>query len=298
MPPLTLTLIAAPGELRPADVAAVADVLAGLGATPGRPRPLCERTACDLDFGGLAVDQADAAARQALGARPVDVVVQPSAGRRKRLLVADMESTVIENEMLDELADFLGLRAEVAEITRKAMNDELDFTAALEARVALLKGLDATVLDRAAERIRIMPGAAELVATMRANGAYCALVSGGFRHFTGPIRERLGFDRDVANELVIEDGRLAGKVRHPVVTRETKLGTLIAIAAELALPLAATLAVGDGANDLPMIEAAGLGVAFRAKPAVAARARVRIEHCDLSALLYAQGYREDEIRRP
>lgn len=298
MPPLTLTLIAAPGELSPADVAAVADALAGLGATPGRPRPLCERTACDLDFGGLAADQADAAARRALGARPVDVVVQPSAGRRKRLLVADMESTVIENEMLDELADFLGLRAEVAEITRKAMNDELDFTAALEARVALLKGLDATVLDRAAERIRIMPGAAELVATMRANGAYCALVSGGFRHFTGPIRERLEFDRDVANELVIEGGRLAGTVRHPVVTRETKLGTLIAIAAELALPLAASLAVGDGANDLPMIEAAGLGVAFHAKPAVAARARVRIEHCDLTALLYAQGYREDEIRRP
>ncbi|MBX6367882.1 MAG: phosphoserine phosphatase SerB [Rhodospirillales bacterium] len=298
MPPLTLTLIAAPGELSPADVAAVADALAGLGATPGRPRPLCERTACDLDFGGLAADQADAAARRALGARPVDVVVQPSAGRRKRLLVADMESTVIENEMLDELADFLGLRAEVAEITRRAMNDELDFTAALEARVALLKGLDATVLDRAAERIRIMPGAVELVATMRANGAYCALVSGGFRHFTGPIRERLGFDRDIANELVIEGGRLAGTVRHPVVTRETKLGTLIAIAAELALPLAATLAVGDGANDLPMIEAAGLGVAFHAKPAVAARARVRIEHCDLTALLYAQGYREDEIRRP
>lgn len=298
MPPLTLTLIAAPGELRPADVAAVADALAGLGATPGRPRPLSERTACDLDLGGLAADQADAAARRALGATPVDVVVQPNAGRRKRLLVADMESTIIENEMLDELADFLGLRAEVAEITRKAMNDELDFTAALEARVALLKGLDATVLDRAQERIRIMPGAAELVATMRASGAYCALVSGGFRHFTGPIRERLGFDRDVANELVIEGGRLAGTVRHPIVTRETKLGTLIAIAAELALPLAATLAVGDGANDLPMIEAAGLGVAFHAKPAVAARARVRIEHCDLTALLYAQGYREDEIRRP
>jgi phosphoserine phosphatase len=228
----------------------------------------------------------------------IDVVVQPAEGRRKKLLLADMESTVIENEMLDELADFLGLKKEVAEITRKAMNDELDFVAALEARVALLRGLDEAVLGKAAERIRIMPGAPELVATMRANGACCALVSGGFRCFTRLVREKLGFDRETANDLVVEAGKLAGTVRLPVVTRETKLATLQGLAAELGLPLSATLAVGDGANDLPMIEAAGLGVAYHAKPAVAARARIRIERNDLTALLYAQGYRADEIVRP
>jgi phosphoserine phosphatase len=158
--------------------------------------------------------------------------------------------------------------------------------------------MEASVLERAAARIRVTPGAAELVATMRAAGACCALVSGGFRHFTALVRDRLGFDRDIANELVVAEERIAGTVRHPIVTRETKLGALTSLAAELGLPLAATLAVGDGANDLPMIEAAGLGVAFRAKPVVAARARVRIEHGDLTALLYAQGYRADEIRGP
>jgi phosphoserine phosphatase len=298
VPALTLTLIAAPGMLGSDHVAAAAAALAALGAATGRPAFLAPETACDIELAALAPDQADAAVRQALAGAPVDVVAQPSVGRRKRLLVADMESTIIENEMLDELADFLGLRAEVAEITRQAMNDEIDFTAALEARVALLQGMEAAILDRAAARIRLMPGAAELVATMRAGGAFCALVSGGFRHFTAPIRDRLGFDRDVANDLVVADGRLAGTVRRPIVTRETKLATLTALAAERRLPLQATLAVGDGANDLPMIEAAGLGVAFRAKPAVAARARVRIDHADLTALLYAQGYRADEIRAP
>jgi phosphoserine phosphatase len=295
VPSLTLTLIAAPGALGRAPIAAAA-AIAGLGAEPGRPDFLAPDTACDIAFAELDPDQADAAVRGALGGLPVDVVVQPSAGRRKRLLVADMESTIIENEMLDELADFLGLREQVAEITRRAMNDEIDFTAALEARVALLEGMNAAILDDAASRIRIMPGAAALVATMRGNGAFCVLVSGGFRHFTAMIRDRLGFDRDISNDLVVEGGRLAGRVKRPIVTRETKRATLTALAAERHLPLAATLAVGDGANDLLMIEAAGLGVAFRAKPAVAARARVRIDHGDLTALLYAQGYRADEIR--
>jgi len=225
-----------------------------------------------------------------------DIVVQPSAGRRKALLVADMESTIIENEMLDELAEFLGLRDEVSEITRRAMNDEIDFAAALKARVALLAGMEATRLAEAATRIRIMPGAAALVATMRAHGSHAALVSGGFTVFTEPVRQALGFDGAVANELIVENGRLAGTVREPIVTRDTKLAVLKSLAAERGLPLSACLSVGDGANDLPMLEAAGLGVAFRAKPAVAARARIRIDHCDLTALLYAQGYRESEIR--
>jgi phosphoserine phosphatase len=232
--------------------------------------------------------------------RRVDVVAQAvaSAERKKRLLVADMESTIIENEMLDELAEFLGLREEVAEITRRAMNDEIDFVAALKARVALLKDLPESVLGEAAERIRITPGAAALVATMRAHGAAAALVSGGFLVFTGPVRARLGFEVEVANDLVVEGGKLAGTVREPIVTRETKLATLTRLAAEHRLPLVATLAVGDGANDLPMIEAAGLGVAFHAKPAVATRARVRVDHGDLTALLYAQGYRAADIRVP
>jgi phosphoserine phosphatase len=209
-----------------------------------------------------------------------------------------MESTIIENEMLDELAEFLGLRDEVSEITRQAMNGEIDFAAALVARVALLAGMKATRLAEAASRIRIMPGAAALVATMRAHGAHAALVSGGFTVFTASVRQTLGFDSDIANELIVEKGRLTGTVRAPIVTRETKLAALKSLAAERGLPLAACLAVGDGANDLPMIEAAGLGVAFRAKPAVAARARIRIDHGDLTALLYAQGYRESEIAVP
>jgi phosphoserine phosphatase len=292
-----LTLIAPRGAAAELEglLAPVGAALRDLGAALGAVEWLAPGEACDIGFAGLAADQADAAARQAAAGAAIDIVAQPAAGRRKRLLVADMESTIIENEMLDELADFLGIREEVAEITRKAMNDELDFVAALKARVALLKGQPATLLDEAAQRIRVMPGAAALVATMRAHGARAALVSGGFRFFTGPVRARLGFDRDVANELVVEAGALAGTVGEPIVTRDTKLALLTRLAAENRLPLAATQAVGDGAYDLPMIEAAGLGVAFRAKPAVAARARVRIEHGDLTALLYAQGYRAGEI---
>lgn len=301
MPDVVLTLIAtADAQSRVVDAAtSVRKALEALGARIDGVAWLAPGAACDILFGDLDPDQADAAARRVLGAElpglPADLVVQPVAGRRKMLLIADMESTVIENEMLDELADFLGLRAQVAEITRRAMNDEIDFVAALEARVALLKDLPDAVLESAAARIRVTPGAAALVATMRAHGAKAALVSGGFRTFTERVRRRLGFDLDIANELVVEDGRLAGSVRPPIVTRETKLASLKSLAAERRLTLGATLAVGDGANDLPMIEAAGLGVAFRAKPAVAARARARIDHCDLTALLYAQGYRADEI---
>ena len=296
-----LTLIAAsPAGRRLAELgAAIGAALHALGADLDGIRWLAPEIACDLPFAGLAIDQADAAARRVLAtafaALPVDIVAQPVEGRRKRLLLADMESTIIENEMLDELADFLGLRAEVAEITRRAMNGELDFAAALEARVALLKDMPVCRLDEAASLIRIMPGAATLVATMRANGAFAALVSGGFRVFTAGVRARLGFDCDVANELVLAEGRLAGAVRAPIVTREVKLDTLRLLAAERGLPLSATLAVGDGANDIPMLEAAGLGIAFRAKPAVAARIRTRIEHGDLTALLFAQGYRSEEI---
>jgi len=304
VPKAVLTLVAAEGargRLGPV-LSALAAALERLGADLGETHWLAPETACDIAFAGLSADQADAAARRVLstefGQLPVDLAVQPAEGRRKRLLVADMESTIIENEMLDELAAFLGFEAEVSEITRRAMNGEIDFTAALTARVALLKGMPQRRLEEAASRIRLTPGAAALVATMRAGGATTALVSGGFRYFTRRIREMLGFDCDIANELSLAGDCLAGTVEEPVVTREVKLATLRRLAAERELPLSATLAVGDGANDVPMLEAAGLGVAFRAKPAVAARIRVRIDHCDLAALLYMQGYRAEEIIRP
>jgi phosphoserine phosphatase len=292
-----LTLIAAPDAAAEAAVAAVAAALAPLGARTLGREWLAPGTACDLHLSDLDADQAEAAGRAALARNfgAIDVVAQPVAGRRKRLLVADLESTIIANEMLDELADCVGLRPQIAEITRRAMNDEIDFVDALRERVALLKGMPERALEEAAARIQLIPGARALVATMRTHGAYAVVVSGGFTRYTSRIREALGFDRDIGNELVIENGRLAGSVREPILAREAKLDALKTIAAERGLPLFATLAVGDGANDMAMIDAAGLGIAFHAKPAVAARARHRIDHGDLTALLYAQGYRASEI---
>jgi phosphoserine phosphatase len=253
--------------------------------------------ACDLVLEG---DSAAALekARAALADQPIDVNAVPEAGRRKKLLVADMESTVIENEMLDELADFVGARPQVAEITRRAMNGEIDFAAAVRERVALLKGLPESALEAAMRRVRITPGAAALVATMRANGAYTALVSGGFTWFTGRIKEKLGFDLHQANELIVLGKHIMGRVREPILGREAKEAALRSLAAERGLGLQSAVTVGDGANDLPMLKAAGLGVAFHAKPAVAEEAAVRIAHGDLTALLYLQGYSSDEISRP
>jgi phosphoserine phosphatase len=291
-----LTLISAvPDGFAAETVDAIADALVRLGADVGRPDWLAERRVCDLLFADLNDDQADAAARALLGDAPVDVLAQPSAGRRKRLLIADMESTLIENEMLDELADFVGKRAEIAEITARAMNGELDFRGALDARVKLLAGLDASVLDESAKAIRYMPGAQELVATMQANGAPTAIVSGGFRFYTARVARTLGVAQNFGNELEIEGGKLTGRVVPPVLGREAKRETLVRLATEAGLPLSATLATGDGANDLDMIGSAGLGIAFRAKPIVAERAKWRITHGDLTALLYAQGYRSGEI---
>jgi phosphoserine phosphatase len=277
---------------------ALTDLVAGLAvALPlaGTPEWLAPGTACDLRLAGIAREAADAAARQAIGGAAIDVLVQPSAGRRKRVLVADLEATIIENEMLDELADFIGRRAHVAEITRRAMNGEIDFAAALAERVVLLKGLPESLLTEAASRIRLTPGARALIATARAAGVRTALVSGGFTVFAERVAGDLGFERVVANRLEIAGGRIAGTVAAPIVTGDTKRDTLLALAEECAVSRSATLAVGDGANDLPMLAAAGLGIAFHAKPAVAAAARWRIDHADLTALLYAQGYRQSEI---
>jgi phosphoserine phosphatase len=225
----------------------------------------------------------------------IDAVVVPAEGRRKRLLVADMESTIIQNEMLDELADFLGLRERIAGITARAMNGEIDFAAALRERVGLLKGLAVAKLDEAARRIRYTQGAATLVATMKKHGAHCALVSGGFTYFTAMVRKALGFDTDNANVLKQEGGTLAGTVEAPILGKEAKLATLRRLAAEQGLSTAEAVSVGDGANDLPMLKAAGLGVAFHAKPAVAAEVPVRIDHGDLTSLLYLQGYRQSDF---
>jgi phosphoserine phosphatase len=234
--------------------------------------------------------------RVARGDMPIDVVVQPVLDRRKKLLLADMDSTMIGQECIDELADFAGLKAHVAGITERAMRGEIAFEPALRERVALLKGLPASVVDEVlAKRITPTPGSRELVATMRAHGAYTCLISGGFTLFTKAVADMIGFQENRANELVVENGKLTGEVREPILGRAAKLATLVELLESFDLDDIDTLVVGDGANDLGMIQAAGLGVAYRAKPAVAAAAAARIDHGDLTALLYAQGYRRDEF---
>jgi phosphoserine phosphatase len=227
---------------------------------------------------------------------PVDIVVQPVASRRKKLLVADMDSTVIGQECIDELADFAGLKGKVALITERAMRGEIEFEPALRERVALLKGLPASVVDRVlAERITLDPGAKLLVATMRANGARAILVSGGFTSFVDRIRTMVGFDESYANRLIETDGKLAGEVEEPILGRAAKLATLEDAIIRLDFDAEETLAVGDGANDLAMLGRAGLGIAYHAKPKVAEAADARIDHNDLTALLFAQGYRRSEF---
>ena len=225
----------------------------------------------------------------------LDVIVQPLANREKKLLVADMDSTMITVECIDELADYAGIKAQIAEVTERAMRGELDFAEALDARVALLKGLEESAIDRClAERVRNMAGAETLVKTMRARGTMTVLVSGGFTRFAEPVGARLGFERVIANVLEIADGALTGMVTKPIVDSTTKETTLLTAMAERGLAPEETLAVGDGANDLAMIRRAGLGVAYHAKPIVAAAAGARIDHGDLTALLYAQGIPRSE----
>lgn len=270
--------------------------LVALGADAGAPDWLAPGTACDLPFGNLAPEQAEAAIRHALTGPALDIFAQPFATRRKRLLIADMESTIIEQEMLDELGDYVGLKDHIAAITARAMNGEIDFKEAVRERVALLKGLKESVIDEVWRRATLMPGAAQLIATMRANDAACVLVSGGFRCFTRKVRDWVGFNDDRGNGLEIIDGVMTGRVEEPILDKDSKLEALLAYAGKHHVPMVETMAVGDGANDLPMLLAAGLGVAYHAKPSVAAEARARVDHGDLTALLYAQGYRIDEFK--
>lgn len=226
----------------------------------------------------------------------VDLVVQPAEGRRKRVLLADMDSTMIRQECIDELADEAGVGARVAEITKAAMNGELDFEGALRERVGLLKGLPVAVIDRVIrDRITLMPGGPALVATMKANGAYAALVSGGFTAFTSRIAAVLGFDENRANTLNSNGDLLDGTVAEPILGRQAKVDALLDITERLSIPEAAVMAVGDGANDLGMLKRAGAGVALHAKPVVAAECDIRVNHGDLTALLFVQGYRREEF---
>ncbi|WP_374546164.1 phosphoserine phosphatase SerB [Rhodoblastus sp.] len=234
--------------------------------------------------------------RLALSDAPIDIFVQPVEGRRKKLLLADMDSTMIGQECIDELADFVGLKEHVAAITERAMRGEIAFEPALRERVALLAGLDASVVDQAIEeRITLTPGGRTLVQTMRDAGAYTALVSGGFTVFTSRVGAAIGFHENRANTLLMEGGRFAGRVVEPILGKAAKLATLKELSIAHELSLDETLAIGDGANDLAMLEAAGLGVAYHAKPAVAAAAQARVDHGDLTALLYAQGFAAHEF---
>ena len=292
---LVATLICNPAN--PALDSTAVEAVRAILPSPSQADWLFEGVAADIAF----ASQDDRRAlqeklRAALGDLPVDVVVQPQIGRRKKLLLADMDSTMIGQECIDELADFAGLKAHVAAITERAMRGEIAFEPALRERVALLKGLPVTVVNEVLKsRITLTPGAVELIRTMRANGAYTCLVSGGFTLFTTRVAELIGFQENRANELLVEDSKLTGKVAEPILGREAKLATLVDLRESFDIDNLDTMVVGDGANDLAMIEQAGAGVAYHAKPAVAAAAGMRIDHGDLTALLYIQGYRRSEF---
>lgn len=291
---LVATLIANPSN--PVLVPALGEE-AARAAGGARLYWLADGIACDIPLPeGSDPVEAEAAIRAVIAGKPIDLVVQEEETRRKTLLIADMDSTMIGQECIDELAAEVGLKEKVSQITARAMNGEIAFEPALRERVALLKGLPVAVISEVIEkRITLTPGGKELVATMRAKGGYAALVSGGFTAFTSRVAEMIGFDENRANTLVEEDGKLAGVVTDPILGREAKVDALEDIAAKLGITPADAIAVGDGANDLGMIQLAGSGVALHAKPAVAAEARMRIDHGDLTALLYIQGYRKSDF---
>jgi phosphoserine phosphatase len=280
------TLVGSP-SLGQGEIAAAHDALAAAGCVPGAMRWIDEDIAADIPF---ASDPLAARAAIPPAQTGFDVIIQPEATRAKRLLVADMDSTMITVECIDELADYAGIKAQIAEVTERAMRGELDFAEALHGRVALLAGLDEAMIDRCREeRVRLMGGAKALIQTMRARGARTVLVSGGFTRFADPVAAEIGFDRAVANVLEIADGQLTGKVGTPIVDAARKQQELEAAIAELGIDTALSMAVGDGANDIPMIRAAGLGVAYYAKEKTRAAAHAEVVHGDLSVLLYAQG---------
>ena len=291
---LVATLVSSPADPQVSD-RLIARAAAALGADA--TAVLAPGIAADLAL-PAGLDRAEARRRLAdvLAGEKVDHAVLPLADRAKRLLVADMDSTMIGQECIDELAAFVGLKDHVAAITERAMRGEIAFEPALRERVALLKGLDIAVVDEVLrELITLTPGGRELIGTMRAHGAYTALVSGGFTLFTDRIRDMIGFDEDRSNRLITEGDRLAGLVAEPILGKQAKLATLIELREARGLAHHETVAIGDGANDLDMINESGLGVAFHAKPKVAEAAEVSIRHGDLTAVLYLQGFARDEF---
>ncbi len=292
---LVATLICHPAN--PALDSTVVDGARAILSQAGPAHWLFDEVAVDIPFDSSEpITAIVARLQQARGDLPIDVVVQPRIDRRKKLFLADMDSTMIGQECVDELADFAGLKAHVAAITERAMRGEIAFEPALRERVALLKGLPVSAVDEVLkQRITLTPGGRELVATMRAHGGYTCLISGGFTLFTNAVAAMIGFHENRANELKVADGKLTGEVAEPILGRAAKLATLIELRESFDLDNLDTLVVGDGANDLGMIEEAGLGIAYHAKPAVAAAAAARIDHGDLTALLYAQGYKREEF---
>ena len=294
--PLVATLISHPAARRlTRPLATMASQAVGASSISW----LGENAACDLALPeGMSRKEAAGALGEKLVSQPIDIVVHDASARRKKILLADMDSTMIDQECIDELADEVGLKEHVAAITARSMNGEIAFEPALRERVALMKGLELSIVDRIVrDRLTLASGGRALVQTMRKNGAWTALVSGGFDVFTSKIAERLGFHEHRANRLMVADGRLTGEVAEPILGRAAKAEALSDIAIKHDANPKDVLAVGDGANDLDMIQIAGMGVALHAKPAVAAEAKIRIDHGDLTALLYLQGYREDEFAR-
>jgi phosphoserine phosphatase len=282
-----IATLVAPDRLEKGDISSAAE------AVRGRAGPIVDGMACDIRFSGDDLLRSGVSPRSALEAQlpGIDIIVQVEAERRRSLLVADMDSTMITVECIDELADYVGLKSEVAAVTERAMRGEIDFAGALRDRVALLAGMpEETVAECLRERVVLMKGAKPLVRTLRANGGYALLVSGGFTHFTGPVAAEIGFDRAVANRLVVENGVLTGRTEQPIVDAETKKAALLAELVSRKLATADSLAVGDGANDIPMIASAGLGVAYHAKPKTEDAADARIRAGDLSVILYAMGF--------
>ena len=291
-----LTLVSASANgLSPQWVEQIGKALTNLGANTKEPVWLAQSQACDIPFSNLSIEGAEQTTRDSLTSTPIDILAQSQQNRKKKLLIADMDSTIIQGETLDDMAELAGLGPQIANITARAMNGEILFRDALRERIAMLRGLDATFLDQTASKLVLTPGAETLVKTMVANGAYTALVSGGFRFFTERVAQWVGFDSNKGNEIEIINNRFSGEIVEPIITKAVKQETLEALCKDQQIEMVETLAVGDGANDLPMLQTAGLGVAYHAKPIVIAEARARVEHSDLTALLYFQGYKKSEF---